>query len=302
LPAAGLELSRIDLAKTEHITFIAGFGPGRFVLVDAGVGTEAYPAHIWLLDASSGTLRQVGPPLLKFFVDGATGGVLYGRREDGVRLAIGANGDFTLLPDGDGHCAVPVSLSPAGAATACGDDKSGSVSFAVSTAHKLDFLPWDRIPGSVSEAVADDGTIADVLPKSASPRFSRPGLGDGGPVMKAAVIAVLKGPDGRLRLAAIALTPDGNAARALVADAASGSMLFEAPIGSIAGGLIAVAPTGRIAFNAETLLVIEPQGVGYKVLARLPGAGESFPVWDSSGSWLLLRKPIDETALLLHVN
>jgi hypothetical protein len=219
-----------------------------------------------------------------------------------VRLAIGAKGDFTLLPGGDGHCAVPVSLSPAGAATACGDGKGGWVSFAVSTARKLDFLPWDRIPGSVSEAVADDGTIAAVLPKTTSPRFSRPGLGESGPMMKAAVIRLLKGPDGRLRLAAIGLTPDGNAARALVADAASGSMLFWAPVGSVAGGTIAVAPTGRIAFNAETLLVIEPQGVGYKVLAGLPGAGDSFPVWDSSGGWLLLQKPEDETALLLHVN
>jgi hypothetical protein len=57
VPVAGVELSRIDLAKTGRITFAAGFGPGRFVLVDTGAGTAAYPAHIWLLDASSGTLR-----------------------------------------------------------------------------------------------------------------------------------------------------------------------------------------------------------------------------------------------------
>ncbi len=98
------------------------------------------------------------------------------------------------------------------------------------------------------------------------------------------------------------MTPDGNAARALVADATTGSILFEAPLGSVAGGLIAVAPTGRIAFNAETLLVIQPHGVGYKVLAALPGADMSVPVWDSSGSWLMLRKPMDETGLLLHMN
>ena len=299
--AAGYEvaLQTFDPGGDLRLTAVMPFGPGMFAFSSGGL--LPYPsARVAIFDAATQTRRWAGPAFMNFFPLAAVDRTVIGYGDDGSRLAVKADGTVTTTPQTGLLCSAP-RISQSGRVALCGTG-AGLQSLDILSASPLAHLAWNDGEHWADYAVADDGTIVMITAREAVARYSDAAFGKFGPRIKAAAVALAKGPDRRLRLAAIALTPDGTAARAMVFDAASGRMLFEGALGTYASGTILVARTGRIAFVSRELLVIDPQGAGYTEVARLrePSAylGRMM-AWDESGAWLLLGL---RQAQLLHIS